>query len=548
MASSGASRPGSAQLTRLPLELLQSVLSYLPQRDIKNVRLVCTLLHTTAPWRFDRVFLSVNLRDIRVFNEVADNEKIRQQIVEIVYDDTRLPSAPELDSDDDPDDYEYDAVSSRPPEDPREVPRWFADKYLETVAELERYRGRLVERPRHVEMRKRLEARLSLEESYRVYQSLASEQSEIIASGETANVLEKGLQRFPNLRRITLTPVAHGVPFRPWYETPTLRHLPDGLIYPIPIGWPEQCDLSVKPFAKPWEDEAEKQKWPGFRLIMRVLAQEEHNITEFVVDVNYMITGLSCRIFDEPNTEYDQLVNLLQRPGFSRLDLALFIGGQEYEDWHSFRTTHLQRALAGAKDLRHISLSAKPQDFSASGIAHEDRRLIPLMTVFPVHCWTHLQHFGLCSFSVAQDDLTNLLAALPSTLRSVELSHLDFSDDAGDHCGLLRDMRTKLEWHKRPAAERIKITMYHGTDNEGDRCYQHVDISADANAFVYHGGVNPFEGNEGTKGDVICKGYTSGILRQMFRPGDDIPYLRPQQLMDLGIREKSRLYLQGVRH
>lgn len=546
MASSDDSQTGSAQLTRLPLELLQSVLSHLPQRDIKNARLACTLLHAVAPWRFDRVFLSVNPQDIQVFNAVAEDDKVRQQIVEIVYDDTRLPPTAELDSDDDPDDYEYDDIDPRPDDVPEEVPRWFADKYAENVDELRRYRGKRVERPCHVEMRKRLEARLSIEESYRVYQRLARDQRRIIASDDTANALINGLRKFPNLRRITLTPVAHGVPFRPWYETPMLRQLPEGLIYPIPIGWPDQCDGSNKPFAKPWEDEVEKQKWPGFRLIMRVLAQEEHNITELVVDVNYLVTGLSCRMFDEPNTEYDQLATLLRRPGFSRLDLALFIGGQEYDDWHSFRTTHLQRALAEAKDLRHVSLSANYQDF-LHWIHGEERRLIPLRTVFPVHCWAHLQHFGLSSFTVAQEDLTNLLAALPLTLRSVELSYLEFADYQGDYRGLLRDMRNRLEWHKRPAAERIKITMYVETDNPGDRCYQHVDICADVNAFVYHDGVNPFEGNESMPGNTVFRGDSSRILRKLFRPEKDIPYLNWHGLMDLGIMEKSKLYLSGVR-
>ncbi|KAK5991356.1 hypothetical protein PT974_09637 [Cladobotryum mycophilum] len=77
-------------ITRLPLELLFSIVSNLPNRDIKNVRQTCRFLYSLASLRIDRVSISANLLNIKVFREIANDETYRCRITEIVSDGVRL--------------------------------------------------------------------------------------------------------------------------------------------------------------------------------------------------------------------------------------------------------------------------------------------------------------------------------------------------------------------------------------------------------------------------------------------------------------------------
>lgn len=542
MASPDGNQEGHKALTRLPLELLESVLSHLPNRDIKNVRLTCTHLRNVAHLRLDRVFLSANPRNIQVFKAIANHHTFSQHIVEIIYDDARLPHSLETE-----DDIEFGDMDDPPPAG---VPGWYARIYRENLERIKDYKGEFVERPDHIEVAKQLEARLSPEQSYKHYQKLVKQQEKVVAADDDAKALRYGLQRFPNLRRITLTPIAHGLPFIPWYETPMIRDLPYGLIYPIPRGWPMTSEHSNRPFADPWDNEEEKNKWRGFRLIVRTLAQHQHHITDFVVEVNQLLTGLSCRIFDEPNQEYNDLVTLFRRPNFSRIDLALFIGGQEYEAWHSFRSTYLRRALGEAKDLQHVSLSTglqppqsavDPEFYGTDGTEN----FIPLRTIFPVDQWKQLRHFGLSRFIVKQEDLVGLLSALPPTLRSVDLSFLFFLKCGGDYRGLLRDMRNKLGWRERSASERPKVIIH--LEMHPRVAGLSVDISRETEDFVYHDGANPFGEDESRRGIRVFRGEGFGTERDAFQPANDRPYVHETELMDLGIFEKSDWYLRGFR-
>lgn len=91
---------------------------------------------------------------------------------------------------------------------------------------------------------------------------------------------------------------------------------------------------------------------------MHELAIQKHEVTEFVIDVNELETGLSCRIFDKSCETYNDSVTLLQRPGFRRLDLTLLADGQYNEDmnWLSFRSGYLKLALEHMEDPHHVNL------------------------------------------------------------------------------------------------------------------------------------------------------------------------------------------------
>ena len=54
---------------------------------------------------------------------------------------------------------------------------------------------------------------------------------------------------------------------------------------------------------------------------------------------------------------------------------------------------------------------------------------IPLQTVLPPpDKWQNLRHFGLSGILVEVDEPISVLASLPKTVRSVELSMLEFTD------------------------------------------------------------------------------------------------------------------------
>lgn len=522
-------------LDSLPLELLDLVLSGLPNRDIKSVRLACTHLGNAAQLHIHRVFLSPHPRDIQVFEAIAKHNTYRQHIVEIIYDDARFAKNADTQEYVDP---PYDLYD--PP--PAGVPDWYAQIYNRYWKSLQRCNGLYEIRPDHVQIFKQLESRLGLQESYEHYQKVLKEQHQGMVADRDVKVLEYGLERFANLRRITLTPVAHGEPFRPFYETPMIRHLPYGFIYPIPRGWPESGGWAFAYLAtNPWYSKEEANRCRGLRLLLRTLAKHPHSVTEFVVDVNQLVTGVNCLLFDEPNQEYDDLVSLLRRPHFSRIDLALDVGGQDVDDWHCYRNGLLKRALGEAKDLQHVSLSttlgsgsyeSAPHPFGAAPYFN------PLRSIFPVDQWKQLRHFGLSRFVVQQDDLVALLSSLPSTLQSAQLNYLGFLRfGGGNYSGILQDMRGRLKWHQRPVEKRPNITIH--IETEIPMPSWSVDVSLEAEDFVYRDGKNPFSEDVETRRTIISKGQGIGMERFAFTPADDRPLAHDETLVEMGIYRKK---------
>ncbi|KUL88708.1 hypothetical protein ZTR_05234 [Talaromyces verruculosus] len=153
-----------------------------------------------------------------------------------------------------------------------------------------------------------------------------------------------------------------------------IRSFPRGFYCPIPHAWMPPADRfpnSTDPL--PWAQEDDKKKWRGFGIILQQLAkQEHHNITEFVIDTKELKTGISCRIFNESGEDYDNLVTLLQQPGFKHLDLALVADGQDYtqqrqtihtlrgqQPWSSFQSGLLKEALEKIKNSDHVSIRVR---------------------------------------------------------------------------------------------------------------------------------------------------------------------------------------------
>ncbi|KAF7547408.1 hypothetical protein G7Z17_g7733 [Cylindrodendrum hubeiense] len=504
-----------SQFSLLPPELLDTVVSQLPNSDIKSLRLTSSFFHSRVRLRLDRVFISANPRNIEVLRAVADHEVLRKGVTEVIWDDASLmktlePSHPDLYvdySDLDPGS-EWDSSGSEPDSDSNSdqgsakkfCPGWFKFARQGNI-ELNYHGCPDVDHPVHVLRQKQVDNSMRLHDSWSHYQTLLKQQDAVLTSNADSDALVYALLRFPSLRRITITPAAHGFIFMPLYETPMIRDFPYGFNYPIPRGWPavNGIDDGAHPEANSWHEgqfatEHEKNRWRGFRIITQVLAREEHRISEVVIDVHGLSTGLNCRIFDKPSEEYDNFVTILKRPGFRRLDLSLLVGAQQHYNWVSYRSGYLRQALGSAEELEHISLHSDVDENVATDSALSDNDIfVPLRTIFPIDKWPRLQHFGLSRFMVNQDDLISILSALPPTLRSVELSFLKF-EDGGDYNGLICGMRNTLNWRQRAINERPKLSM--GIDHYESLPGRAAWVEKNVEAFVYGDGINPFEGNE----------------------------------------------------
>lgn len=259
-----------------------------------------------------------------------------------------------------------------------------------------------------------------------------------------------------------------------------IRAFPQRFDYPLPKAWPFTrpedpreayswiLDEDPDDYFESCEEfyncnhEEYRAKWRGFRVVLRTLVEccSDHNVTELIIGGAEILTGVNCRIFDQPCQEYDDLVTMLQRPGFRRLDLDLFMGLNDLHDWKSFRSGLLRKALSEAKGLRHISIRATTNIVHGKAIPSLFPVVpdgpFPLRTVFPIRCWPKLEHFGISNIVVTQEDLLSFLAALPYCTRSVELSNLAWADEGeeddedeeadegGNYHSLLNEMRTRL--------------------------------------------------------------------------------------------------------
>ena len=277
------SREALRLLKSLPAEILSQIISKLHNIDIKNLRQTCIYFKDIARPRINRLFLSTNLKDIQVFRAVADHEFYRYEVTEIIYDDVRFSHADDIASESD-----YDIADNIG--DTTGTPLWFCD----------------------------------------LYRKLSQQQQATIATNRDADALKYGLSRLTNLRRVTITPAAHGVPGRPLYYTPAIRSLARGVLYPIERGWPAtMLEVGNDQLEEEGWNEEEKAQWRGYFLVSRTLAQHLRDnprtkFAELIIDTNQLRTGISSRIFEEAeSSEKTDLITILGQPGFTRLDLSL---------------------------------------------------------------------------------------------------------------------------------------------------------------------------------------------------------------------------------
>ncbi|KAF4450161.1 hypothetical protein F53441_6679 [Fusarium austroafricanum] len=502
-------------LPKLPKEIHEAIYNYLESDDVKNLRATCSAMAKLIPLSFDRVFISANSFNLKVFHAIADHDTLRHQVSEIVWDDARLRSGPELEEERENYPHNGDRAVTE-----NGCPLWFKMGTHYHYQDREDF-------PSDYQFPDDL---LSLDESWAYYKTLLEDQRQVISSNADIEAFKYGLRRFPSLKRVTVTPATHGRLWKPLYRTPMIRAFPRGFDYPLPEAWP--CYKPSMPIdALPWMSqqglpyqqtydrgctaEAYRAKWRGYRVVMRELVEYgNHQVTELNIGGNEIRSGLNCRIFDHRCFEYDDLVALLKRPGFRYLSLDLFTGLLEHSDWDSYRSGLLHDALAEAKDIQHISIRSTtdtaegfPQQLQPDEI---EESLFPLQTIFPIDHWPNLRHFGISHMLVQLDDLINLLAALPQSLRSVELSHLAWGDEDHGYDDLIREMRDALDWRSRPTEERPTVHLV-ASASDNRRQGRFVEVDEAVSPFLYGEGSSPFEKHP----QIIYPGY-GGVMRDMF--------------------------------
>lgn len=516
----------------LPVELVHTILSYLPNSDIKSLRLVSKQYCDSVQLRLSRVFLSANPLNIKIFRAVADHEEFRHHITEIIWDDARLShsgndiihpeqgiwlpntdiSDNEIDEFNEEEDWDkgledlyfreedYDRVHlvirSRRFKRQR-CPHWYKAACKQSLERtIERRSGSSLLPAECPSIQDLCEVGPSLGECWEYYRQLVKKQDDVLAGGYDEEAFVYGLEKFTALRRVTVTPSTHNLLFGPFYQTPMIRAFPPGFFYPIPFGWP--TSLTEEPEdvpAFPWQavDERQREKYRGFRIAIRALAQHKHDVVELSLDARLRFTGINCRIFEDPCPEYDNFVEVLKHPGFRRLDLPLIFGGTGSEPrWQSFRNGKLRAALSEAGDLEEFSFYTAGLDGYFEG-DEPPISTVPVLleSMFPLDKWHKLRHFELSRFIVSQTNVISCLSKLPDTVVSVKLSLLVFIDGEYSWHVFLEEMRKQIQEKTLWPNSRPNVII--GTEKDMCGNGEVIWFEKEIHAFLYDDAENPFE-------------------------------------------------------
>jgi hypothetical protein len=210
-------------------------------------------------------------------------------------------------------------------------PRWFKDACKENLDQLRQRKSRDVDRPDHIARRERVFSQPPLSECWSHYQRLLRQQKEVLADNSDLSAFLYGVKQSSNIKRVTITPAAHGYLVAPLYPTPMIRAFPKGFNYPIPRGWLYPFITSEPATAHAWNEYPElRERYRGYRTALRVLANEPNTVSELVLTSAHLPTGINCTIFDEPCEEYDNFAKVVS--GLRRLDIAMLIGGEDEVD------------------------------------------------------------------------------------------------------------------------------------------------------------------------------------------------------------------------
>ncbi|KAJ4254389.1 hypothetical protein NW762_009984 [Fusarium torreyae] len=562
-----AQKDTSPSLAALPSELFDHIVTQLPNGDIKSLRLTSSALHNLVPLRLNRVFISANPLDIKVLREIADHEEFRKEVVEIIWDDTYFMNAKDITKPEVAALEEFDM-----PEKVRvhvnhthHCPKWYYRKSRERIAELAKSKGNDTNRPDHLARMRQLAAQMSPHDSYTHYYELAEQQRRVLSSRADVHAFMYVLNRLPSLRRVTISTRAHGRLFTPMYETPTIRAFPFGFVHPPTIADPSDQNAHFL-WGELSDEEWVRRKYfiyrRGLCSALRMLARHgNHNVSEFIVEEQGGSSRSLCDLIFTQQTR-DDLISLLKRPSFRRLDLALAEIPHRTPD--RIERSFIEMARSQTIGLQHMSLSnsltagdsieGRAWDILTGPYINLPSHIFNLSAMFPVR---QLKHLALRGVLIDKDELVALLASKPN-LRSVELRFIRFAirrqenwityrHKSRNYRDFLYDVRDTLGWRDRPRALRPKLTIIltARTLVEG----QIVRLDSAIDEFLYEDGENPFvptpfqEDNHGVLSipDVtaheLCSG--KGIEVDEFEPAHERPNVDDETLSRLGITRET---------
>jgi hypothetical protein len=165
----------STGLLHLPAEILLLVASFLPNRDLKSLRLASKQLGETTPLSFSRVFLSANSLDIKVLRSVANHPDFREQVTEIIWDDARFVSAPVSWEDHEP----FIDRSGLKIND-EGCPKWFLQECKNNISNMKQRKSRDVDRPDHTARQRQVDAQMPLKDCWKYYSQVLNDQQAVI--------------------------------------------------------------------------------------------------------------------------------------------------------------------------------------------------------------------------------------------------------------------------------------------------------------------------------------------------------------------------------
>ncbi|KAJ4139878.1 hypothetical protein NW768_001225 [Fusarium equiseti] len=457
-----------ACLSTLPAELVDNIANFLPNRDIKSLRLTSRFVHNCVRLRLDRVFISANPLNIRVVEEVANHEYYRKGVIEIIWDESYFEWQETT-----PPDYKYKNSEF---EFSYGCPSWYLNRGRAAISELAESKGNdaVANRPDLAARMRKLATAMLPGESYHYYYQLVKQERWMLRSGADWKTFEYALDRFPSLRRVTISTKVHGKLFMPRYETPLIRSFPYGFVYALPGPWhfPDAHQTS----RIIWKDKDAKlsDEYKVFRRglcsALRVLAKHgKHKVSEFIVEdheerehnwVRYYPSHPRWRTheytarMDDRGYALDDLCSLIQRPGLQSLSL-------NHEQYRG-----LVEAFEKAESLRSLCLYGDQRARPEVRIEALTRNL-----TLPECLIQRLHSLVLKRITVNKDGLITLLDSLIS-LQSLELRSVGFEDYGGEELtrrygasiyrtynprDFLFDLRDKTGWRDRSLRPTVTI-------------------------------------------------------------------------------------------
>ncbi|OBS23459.1 hypothetical protein FPOA_04008 [Fusarium poae] len=445
-----------ASLSTLPVELGHHIARFLANRDIKSLRLTSSSLRARFTLCLKRVFISASPRNLKVVKEVADHEVFRHGVTEIIWDESE---------------FQYTSSKLRTCD-------WdwgyYLDSCREDICELAGgwTNADLTGRPD--DATRQLAAAMSRDECEQLYSELADEEECILKSGEDIKVFEYALDRFPLLRRVTISTKAHGRLFMPMYETPMIRSFPYGFVYHLP----DLSGQSVYGYDSSllWEDEqsGNRPKYTvhrrGVCSSLRMLARHErHKVSEFIIEDLTRINWIPVSKFDNKGYALADLKSLIQRPGFSRLHLFA-----DDPKGHEI--------LEKVENLRSLRICGRWSDAYLQ---------------FPRCVMQSLQNLELDKLELEAHNFMTFVGPLNS-LRSLQLRYAIFSRQYGveeetdpNPTGNPHEFLNALkenDWCSRSSRPKVTIELVDGSWYEG----QMLRLDSDVDEFLYENGENPF--------------------------------------------------------